>query len=218
MNEPLFGITYAVAGVTCLAAGFHRYKLLLPLSGVMIVVAALNAYVEEWPNSRTIKFEVAAPLLLFGFLWPYTALSMSLMGKLGIQGRRQRFVSSFLPLIYSVAVALILNVRAFGTLENPPLVLYVFIVFLVVLHVPAFAAGKTKAINNQEFTSLQQTQIQLPLRIVNLVLATSLFVILLIQVTNREDWRLFGSDAVLTTAIGALFVIAGVKTNAPPLS
>jgi len=210
MNEPLFGITYALAGVTCLAAGFQRRKFLLPLSGVMIVVAALNTYVEEWPNLKLIKFEVAAPLLLFGFLWPYTALSMSLMEKLGIQGRLPRFVSSFLPVIYAMAVGVVLNVPTFGTLENPPLVLFVFIVFLVVLHVPGFVAGKSKAIKNQEFTSgpLTGMRSHLPLKIIILVLATPLFVVLLLQITKRDDWRLFGSDAVLTAAIATLFVIA----------
>jgi hypothetical protein len=199
-----------LAGATCLAVGLQRYKLLLPLSGVLIVVAALNTYVEEWPNLKLIKFEVAAPLLLFGFPWPYTALSMSLMEKLGIQGRRQRFVSSFLPLIYSVAVALVLNVPALGTLENPPLVLYVFVVFLVVLHVPAFAAGKSKAIKNQEFATgpLPETPSQLPLKIIILVLGTPLFAIFLLQITRRDDWRLFGTDAVLTGAIATLHVVA----------
>ena len=177
----------------------------------MVAIAALNIYVEQWPSLKRIDFQAAAILLLIGFLWPYTALSMGLMELLGITGRRQRFVSSFLPLIYALALSFAMILPSLKTLESPPLGLYMFIVLMAVIHIPAFAAGKSRAMKvRRDFSAFQATNsnrhpplLKTPI----LALASPLLIILILQITMRDDWRLFGLNAVLTAAIASLFVV-----------
>jgi hypothetical protein len=210
MSAPLFGITYSIAGATCFIVGIRKLRI-MPLGGIMIVVAALNIYVEIWPIPKY-SFESAASLLLIGFLWPYTALSMGLMEDLGIAGRHRRFVSSFLPLVYVLALGFVMLLPRLKTLENPPLALYIFIVFLSVIHIPGFVAGKSQVMGgktygraSRAYASNNYTSL---LRIPLLSLSPPLLIIFLVQVTTRDDWRLFCSNAVLTVAITLLFALA----------
>ena len=144
MRLPPFAVTYVVAGAACLIFGFRRHKSLLALGALLISIATINAYIEEWPSSDHGNFASVAPALLFVFMLAYTALTMSLAEKVGGKTFSRRFVVSMLPFLYLLLLGVVIELPHFGDLQNPPLALYLCIILTVVLHVPAFAGGKSK--------------------------------------------------------------------------
>jgi len=219
MNIPFFAITYALAGAIAIAVGLREQKL-RSLGGLAVILGVLNRYVEEWPQLKQIDFELVSTLLLVVFMWPYTVLSIALTGhRVASRPLMRGFISSFLPAVYAITLGLIATLALMKTFESPPLALYIFLVFIVVIHVPGFAAGRNRdpkgpsqlvqAADHRHSGLL--ASIKMPL----VTLGPPLAVILLIQLTLRADWRLFGSNAVMTAAITSLFALGRAGPAVP---
>lgn len=206
---PLFGVTYGLAGVVCglLWLRGHKNKVLRSLSAVILVIAALNISVEEWGGFQRSRFENAALFLIGFLLWAYATLCIRLMEEVGVAGGRTAFLSSFLPFFSVVLVGLALALPSLLKLENPPLALYMFIVLICFIHVPAFAYGKTQAMRAPiEDSNLGLSTSLLRRAIVALV--APLLVELTLQAVLRDDWRLFSLNVGMTLAIVALLLVS----------
>jgi hypothetical protein len=214
MKLPFFGLAYGLAGTACILWGLRKNnpKILRALGAVILFFGAFNAYAETWKTLRRISFENATFLLLAGFLCVYTWFTLQLMEQAGIARGRAAFVSSFLPVVYLFILGFGLNLQQAETLENPPFVAYVFLVLVLFIHVPAFAFGKSKATQ----TGSKPTSPVSPDRKNSnhffpkalFALATPLLITLVVQITMRDDWRLFGSNAAATSAILLLLASA----------
>lgn len=214
---PIFAITYAATGAlfAFLWLRENSVRALQALSGVILAIAALNGYAEEWSSLKSIRFENAALLLIAGFVWPYSVMSVRLMQQAGVARGRKAFLSSVLPLVYLTFLGMILlNLRDLSTADNPPLAMYVWMIFICALHVPCFAAGKSKTLENQRKTELSastSTSLGLPidaLRQALLALAIPLCIVLAFQLTIRDDWELFFLDFGMSVTVALLFLIA----------
>jgi hypothetical protein len=219
MSIPFFAIVYAFAGTACVFWRFRNPNAqpLHSLGVLIFSIAAINGYIEEWRILRTIKFESAICLLTIGFLAAYTALSICLMGQLGIS-RRVAVVSSYLPFFYLFAIGLLIASPELKGLENPPLAFYIFLVLVCGLHLPAFAAGKSQATNVQGLRSLpdaDRLKYLSGLRTPLFALGLPLLVTFAIQVSVRNDWRLFGANVLITIAITSLFAVTRLKADSP---
>src|ERR1700738_3366399 len=158
MVAPFFGIAYDVAATACAIWSFYRVeaKPLYSLGALILVIAAVNAYIEEWTNLKSFNFEGLALLLTFGLLWAYSMLILSLMERGGMKKRSTAFVSAFLPIVHIFSIGLAFALPDMKTDENPALTFYIFLVFILVIHVPAFAYGKSQATKVQSLGILPQ--------------------------------------------------------------
>ena len=218
MNKvPLIGLTYAFAG-TCWGLLWLRRKseaALRALSAVMLAIAALNGYIELWPRWKSVGFETAALLLVLVFLWPYSLLSIRLMESTGVARGKRAFFSSQLPVIYLLFLGMVLvNLHDLSTFDDPPLAMYIFMVLVCVLHVPAFVAGKTRM---AEYQAKLGRSPAFPgtngppsarVRSAGLALATTLFIALVVEGVVGSDWLLLSLDAALSGALALLFLIS----------
>jgi hypothetical protein len=219
VSIPFFGITYALTGIACAFWSFHNVdaKLLRSLGALIFSIAAVNAYIEEWRILKTIKFGNAVCLLTIGFLAAYTALSVRLMGELGIS-RRVAVLYSYLSVVYLFSIGLVVASPNLKELENPPLAFYIFLALACGLHVPAFAAGKSQASRVQELRILphaDRLEYFSSLRTPLFTLGLPLLFTLAIQASTRDDWRLFGANVFMTIAITSLFAVARLKADSP---
>jgi hypothetical protein len=219
MNIPFFGIAYAFAGTACVLWRFRNVdaKPLHSLGVLIFSIAAINAYIEEWRTLKTIKFESVVCLLTIGFLAAYTAVSICLMGQLGIS-RRVAVLYSYLPVVYLFSIGLVVASPELKELENPPLAFYIFLVLACGLHVPAFAAGKSQATKVQGLRILphaDRLEYFSGLRTPLFALGLPLLVTFAIQASVRHDWRLFGANVVMTIAITSLFAVTRLKADSP---
>ena len=200
MRLPSFAAAYVAAAMVFGLWWFRgeRGKVLLPLSGVLLAVAGLNGYAEQWGNLSHLRFQDAGVILVGGFLLPYSILCVRLMERAGIARGGAAFVSSFLPFVYLLALGLLLNLRQMPTADNPAFSLYIFLIFMCALHIPAFAFGKNRAIRAQ--SKLEDLQIPHSggrtslLRQVIAALGTPLLIVLIFQTLAPKDWTLFFSE------------------------
>jgi len=211
---PPFAIIYGLAGI---ASGlwFSRASssaVLRALSGVVFAIAVLNGYVEEWVNLRRVRFDYSALFMVVIFAWPYAALCVQLMKQLGINKRSSAEWYSYLPIVYLLLVSLAVASPGLSKLENPPLSLYIFVAFICVLHVPAFATGRSQLAKLQRDGQVFQLgDVGLSRSIIRrglVCLAVPLLISVIVQVATLDDWRLFCSNAVITAAIASLFIIS----------
>jgi hypothetical protein len=212
MSAPLCGIAYGLSGIAGLLWGLRKRKSLQAVSVVILLVGAIDTYSEEWVVLK--RSDLAFPLLV-GFLWAYTTLSMGLMKQAGITKARAAFTHSFLPVVYALAGGFAFFLPdIMKTDENPPLTLYVYLLLILAIHIPAFAFGRGRAIQSGVGASptvhgsnlqIYSTYLWRPL----LVLGVPLFACFSIHAVNRGDWRLFWSNLALTIVLGSLFVITG---------
>lgn len=204
ISIPLFGITYGLTGIASLLAEFRKRGPLQAAGIVLIFVSAINAYSEEGGFLK--RLDIAIPLLL-GFLWAYTLLSMRLMKQVGIDQSRTAFVQSFLPVVYVLTLAFVpLLANIVKGDENPPLTLYICLSLILVIHVPVFAFGVGRAIQGSGHSNLPSytKYIRRPF----VTLGIPLLACTVIQVLDRNDWRLLGSNIVVTIVLVLLFLIA----------
>ena len=214
MRLPFFGLAYGLAGTACILWGLRKNnpKILRALGALILFFGVFNAYAETWKTLRRMSFENATFLLLAGFLCVYTWFILQLMEQAGIARGRAAFVSSFLPVVYLLSVGLMYALPELRTLENPPLAVYSFLVLIFFIHVPAFAFGKSKATKSAPETSnlvssgRKKSSNFFPEAL--FALATPLLITLVVQITMRDDWRLFGSNAAATSAIALLLASA----------
>jgi hypothetical protein len=218
MSVPFFGTTYAVAGTICVLLGLRKthLRILSVLGALFFAVAVLNLYVENWASLKTLDFHSTTSLAAIGFLAAYTSLSLRLMQQAGVSSLRAAFFSSYLPVLYALAVGLTAAAGSMQSLENPPLVFYTFIVLICILHVPAFIAGKTQAMRARgQLQTSRQIGVMRSIGLLRwplLALGAPLLITLIIQVTTRTDWRLFGINAVLSASILTIFAAAQTRT------
>lgn len=215
MTWPLVGLVYFLGAVGCAIWAIKRRtnRLLWPLSGLTLVVAILNIYVEKWPTLKQFPFEFAVPILIVLFVVPYRSFGLRLIERTGLRPALAKEQYSGLLEAYAlfagVGVALLFQ----GKGENPPFGLFAFIVFVCVLHVPIFAFGRSKI---AEFVARSANVRPQPapdiswsfFTTVGIILGIPLVVTLIVQAVLHDDYGLFTVDAVLTAIIFSLLVIS----------
>src|SRR5579863_4917091 len=209
---PLFGIAYAMAGIAfgsfwlCVSAD----SVLRALSGVVVAMATLNAYIEGWEPLRRIRPEYAVLVLIILFLLPYAFLSIRLMELQEGMCFRPAVWSSYLPIVCLLFLGLGMALGSQRTTDNLPKMLFVGIALICVLHVPMFAYGKgdvVKAMRNASVRNAGISRLSPDIfRRAVLSLAAPLLVVLVLQSAIGKDWTLLGTDAVTTAAILSLFL------------
>lgn len=210
-NFPLFGAIYAVAGI----AGLLRWvfesenKVLLALSGLILVVGGINGYVEQWPNLRYVQFHDAALVLVGSFLLFYSILCIRLMEQAGIAKGRAALVSAFLPVVYLLAIGLLVSLSQLSTEDNPAVIIYVFLIFTCAVHIPAFAFGKSRTMKLKGgFEPLDSRITKSLLQEAVVLLGAPLLIALLSQEAVRGAWMLFSLNVSMTIEILSLFLIS----------
>jgi hypothetical protein len=147
MTLPLSGIAIAVAGSASIIWGACKKngESIKYLGATVLVTGAFNAYIEDSRALTTlVEFKNVVLILLIGFLWTYTMLVLSLLRK-PQNRRRGAFSASFLPLLYVLALGLAIEVPSMKNDENPPAEAFLFLVFILAIHLPAFAFGRSRA-------------------------------------------------------------------------
>ena len=216
MNVPLFGITYLISGTACVLWSFRKVeaRLIQTLSALFFVIAAMDGCIEKWTDLKRFGFEGPMLLISVGFLCAYTMLDLNLMERVGIKKRSTAVVSSFLPIVYALSVGFALALRDVKADENPPLTVYVFLVLIFAIHVPAFAFGTsqaTKVLGLRILPHANRLEYFSGLRTPLFALGLPLLATLIIQAFTGDDWRLFGTNAVMTIVVASLFAVARVN-------
>ncbi len=213
MTIPLLGLTYCVSGAVYIFRGLlgRGAKPLVQLGSVILVLAAFNVYVEEWTGPHGHSFIAIAILLIMGFIGTHTQWSIALMRRVAVAPRRSLFSIAFLPIVWILSASVVLLLPGLETWENPPLAVYTFIVFICVLHVPCFAAGKTKALKavGQRDRPVASSSSFLWDAFIALIAPT--LVTLFVQLTARDDWRLFSLN--IASAAANLSLVAITKPH-----
>jgi hypothetical protein len=215
MTLPLAGIAYTLGAVGCAvwAAGKKTDKILWPLSGLIFSIAILNAYAETWSALKQLHFEYVVPILVVLFLLPYRSLCLRLIERTGLRAPLIKEMYSFLVLMYAGLIATMILSLVLAKDENPPFELFAFIAFVCALHVPTFAAGRSKVakfVANSEIIVSKPTP-DIPWRFFTTamaILGIPLVLTLIVQAAIRDDYRLFTVDAVMTAIIFSLLAIS----------
>lgn len=212
---PLVFIVYFLSAAGCAVWAIRRKTdgILWSLSGLIFSIALLNAYVEEWPTLKRLRFEHAAPVLIVLFLLPYRALSLRLVERTGLQSLLMKEMYSFLVLVYAGLIAMMALSPIFARDENPPFVLFTFVVFVCALHVPMFAAGRSKV---AKFVASRKVVVpEAPPDIswrffttAMAILAIPLVLTLIFRAVLHDDYRLFAVNGVLTAIIFSFLAIS----------
>lgn len=219
MPLPLFGITYGVTGIVSGAWWLRQVhsRALLALSGVIVAMAALNAYVENWAMFERTRPDYTICLLLAIFLLPYATLSIRLMEQMEGMTWRPAIWSSYLPLVFLLLIGLAMAIGPGGSTDNRPIALFIGVALVCVLHVPMFAYGKGDVVKIMRSSGISGAGISkmLPEILKQAIagLAMPILITLGIQVAMRDDWELFGINVVMTVAILSLFLISRGTRN-----
>ncbi len=212
---PLVGIAYALGAVGCAVWAIWRKadRLLWPLSGLIFSIAILNAYAEEWPTLKQFRFEYAVPILMVLFVLPYRSFCLRLIERTGLRPRLAKEQYSFLVVIYAGAIAMMVLSPTFAKDENPPFELFTFVMFFCAVHVPAFAAARSKVTKFVANSGIVRPEAPPDISwgffaAAIAILGTPLLLTLIVQAVVHDDYRLFTVDAVLTAIIFSLLVIS----------
>jgi len=212
---PLAGIVYALGAIGCVVWAIRKKanRLLWPLSGLIFFIAILNAYAEEWPTLKQFRFEYAVPVLMVLFVLPYRSFCLRLIERTGLRPRLAKEQYSFLVVIYAGVIAMLVLSPIFAKDENPPFELFTFVTFFCALHVPAFAAARSRVTK-----FLAGSGIALPnappdiswgfLTTAMAILGIPLALTLIVQAVVHDDYRLFAVDAVMTALIFSLLAVS----------
>jgi hypothetical protein len=212
LSIPLLGIIYGLAAVAFFLFGLTRRggKTAQAIAGVLLVVAALNAYAENRAITRIIGFRYATLVLIVGFALAYTLLCLRLMEQIGIRNRRVAFLYSYLPFAYVCLLGVVVVALRTAKLENPALGLYVWVTFAFALHVPLFAAGKSKvaefarALHGASLSGIYPGYALWSSGTLGLLLIAVFFAYWI----AGTDWRLYSLNAVVTSLLLLLCVMA----------
>lgn len=211
---PLVSISYALSLVGCMVWASRKKddRLLWPLSGIIFSIATFNAYSESWPTLKQLRFEFAVPILMVLFVPLYRLFCLRLIERTGLRPRLAKEQYSFLVVIYAGAIAMMVLSGTFAKDENPPFVLFTFVMFFCALHVPAFAAARSKvrkfaATSGVVLSEAPQDISRSFFAMVVVILGIPLLVALIIQVAVHDDYRLFTVDVFLTIIIIILLCI-----------
>lgn len=212
MTFPVFGLTYCASGILSVLGGLlsRNERSLIKLGVVILVFSVFDAYVEEWRSSYANTFMSLSILLLLAFFLAYTEWSVALMRHVVPARRGHLYLIAFLPIVWMLSGSMLLLLPRFQKWENPPMAVYAFLVFICVLHVPAFAAGKDKTLKTADKQFLLSPSDFPPLLLPGAIAAllTPTLVTLCVQIAARDDWRLFSLNAILVGANLALTMIA----------
>jgi hypothetical protein len=146
MGLPLCGITYILSAVGCATSAFCRKteNILWPLSALTFSVGILNLCCEERLTISHLPFVGIALVLMVVFLSAYRWLCLRLIERTGLRSGISSEIYSNLPIVYAGLTALAVLSPSFTKRENPPLVLYTFIVLVCAIHVPSLKFGKSR--------------------------------------------------------------------------
>jgi hypothetical protein len=207
-----FGLAYLISGVACVLYGLvdRRVRRSIELGLMLLVMASFNLYIENYGNMHGRTFIGMSVLLVLGFVGIYSHWIIALINQVIAAPRRYLFSLTFLPIVWFLSISLILVAPGFARWENPPLALYMFVTFICVLHVPCFLVAKGKAqgsILKRTAELPKTTSLFIRSALIGFV-APALF-ILFVQLTARDDWRLFSLDIALSFTNMSLVIIAG---------
>jgi hypothetical protein len=209
---PIVGIAYVFSAIGCALWAIWRNtdRVLWSLSGIILSIAIVNTYAEEWPMLRGGWY--AVPTLIVFFLLPYRSLCLRLIERTGLRNGFVKEQYSFLPLVYVGLGAVAVTAPFFVWNENPAYVVFTFIVFVCALHVPAFAYGNSRVrkFGVSSGIALQKAASDISrdfFKIAIAILGTPL-ALALVRAVVQDDYRLFGLDAVLTGIIFSLLAIS----------
>ena len=212
---PLVFIVYFLGAASCAVWAIRKKTdgILWPLSGLIFSIALLNACAEEWPTLKQLRFEHAAPVLIVLFLLPYRALCLRLIERTGLRSLLMKEMYSFLVLVYAGLIAMMALSPIFARDKNPPFVLFTFVVFVCALHVPLFAAGKSKVAKfvASKTVVVREAPPDISWRFFTTamaILGIPLVLTLIFRAVLHDDYRLFAVDGVLTAIIFALLAIS----------
>jgi hypothetical protein len=214
MTLPLSGIAYVLAALGCAVWAICRKtdSVLPSLSGLIFSIAILNAYTEEWLVLKPFRFVYVLPTLMLLFLLSYRSLCLRLIERTGLRRALIKEMYSFLPLFYAGLAAIAIISPAFAKGENPPLALFIFIVLVCAVHVPMFAAGRSKVAKFVAASEIvTETHPDISWRFLTIamtVTGTPLVLTLIVQAVVRNDYRLFAVDAVMTALIFSLLAVS----------
>jgi len=186
-------------------------RALLPLLILLVWVAAVNAFMEHWARLRAIAtaselFGISVATIL-SFLVFHTYWVTSLLQRVGFRSRRSAFTIAFLPFIYLLTFAVIVELSETETLENPPEAIYSFLTLIVVLNVPTLALGLSRAQTNQaiERTAPSNTPSLRPVFALAILAFTALG---LVHLNGQFDWALAGLNGAFLFATCLLAFVA----------
>lgn len=214
MTLPLVGIAYSLAAASCAVWAIRRKteEIIWSLTGLMFSIAILNTYVEEWSALKWLRFDYAAPALVVLFLLPYRSFCLRLIERTGLQPRLAKEQYSFLTLAYAGFLTVMI-MSFFLRGENPAFQLLTFIALVCALHVPMFAAGRSKIVHFLVKSRLAKTKTTSDISWSFFAKATSILgaplaVAFIGRTVLHDDYRLFAVDAVLTAVILSLLAIS----------
>ncbi len=214
MTLPLSGIAYTLGAVGCIVWAICRKTeaILWSLSGLIFAMGILNACSEEWLLVKRFRFEYVVLVLMVLFLLPYRSLCLRLIERTGLRASLRREMYSFLPLFYAGLAAIAIISPAFAKGENPPLALFIFIVLVCAVHVPMFAAGRSRVAKFVAASeSVTETHPDISWRFLTnamVLTGTPLVLTLIVQAVVRDNYRLFVVDAVMTAIIFSLLAVS----------
>jgi len=212
---PVVAIAYALSAVGCAIWAILKKtdRILWSLSALIFSIAILNAYVEEWPKLKWLRFEHTAPVLIVLLLLSYRAFCLRLIGRTGLQTLLSKETYSFLVLVYAGFIAMILLLPVFAKDENPPFVLFTFVAFVCALHVPMFAAGRNKVAKfvASRGVVVPKASPDISWRFITPavgILAIPLVLTLIFRAVYHDDYRLFAVNIVLAAIIFSLLALS----------
>jgi hypothetical protein len=192
------------------------------LSGLILVLAIVNAYIEAtapnpdakpWKHAQVSEFHLASFFLVLSFTFFYTLLTVGLVElAVGTDNHRAAFVSGYLPILYLCSILLLMAIPKLAAAENPPLAVYTFMVFGCAIHVPCVATGKAqlrtflreKKLDNEPALGVPR----LVIRRAILVLVAPLLICIAVMHWTQNHSSLLCVNAGMTGALGCLFYVS----------
>jgi hypothetical protein len=172
----------------------------------------LNACTEQWLLLKRFPFVYIVATILPVFALAYRSLCLRLIERTGLRPSFLKERYSFLPLVYCGLAASAIMSPTFAKNENPLLELFLFIGLVCAVHVPMFAAGRSKIVKFVTSSGIVANK-GAPdfswgfFATAIAILGTPLVLTLIVQAVEHNDYRLFLVDAVMTIIILSLLVI-----------
>jgi hypothetical protein len=194
-------------------------RALLPLLILLVWVAAVNALIEHWARLRANAtaselFGVSIATIL-SFLVFHTYWVTGLLQRVGFRGRRSAFTIAFLPFIYLLTFAVVVELSEIETLENPLEAIYSFLTLIVFLNVPTLALGLSCARANQAIERTAPSNSP-PLRPVFALAILAFTALALVHLNGQIDWALAGLNGAFLFATSLLAVVAARNKQLSP--
>jgi hypothetical protein len=195
MSMSYLGLAYGIMGTSYLVAGFakRKLKILTELSTILLSLAAFNIYIDECKNCHGQSFVGTTTIIIFVFGAARTYWLNAMLRQVRLK-HRFWFWEAALPIMWVLLFSILSQLPKIDTLENPPLVVYCFVVLAWILQAPMYIAGLSKAATtiNSSISSLDlDIDATKFLRTALLALIIPTCISFFVQIMFSDDWRLF---------------------------